>query len=213
MPKNEQEMFHVKQGLFSEHNLDVSRETIDRLTQYEVMLKKWQKTINLVGPSTLDNIWDRHFLDSAALLQYLPKTAKTIYDIGSGAGFPGMVLSIMDPKRDYTLIESDQRKCSFLRSVSRETSSTATICNKRIESSGLMPPDVFVARALGELGVLFELIEPVYDVKKTTCVFLKGSEWEKEVVHARKNYNFDISVHKNGDKGGVILCINNIKGV
>ena len=103
---------------------DVSRETIDKLLAYEALLRQWQKTINLVAPSTLDSIWSRHFADSAQLLAIAAPDAKRWIDLGSGAGFPGLVLAIMLAGRDgakVTLVESDTRKAAFLGEVARRT--------------------------------------------------------------------------------------------
>ena len=104
---------------------DVSRETMDRLEVYSKLLEKWNPAINLVSKTTLKNKWHRHFLDSAQLWQHLPNYAKTLVDIGSGAGFAGLVLAIIalekKPLLKFVLIESDSRKCAFMRNVSRET--------------------------------------------------------------------------------------------
>ena len=92
----------------------VSRETLDRLAAYEATLRKWQPKINLVGPSTLPDAWRRHFFDSAQLFPLLPESVRVLVDLGSGAGFPGLVLSIMGVPEVH-LVESDSRKCAFLR--------------------------------------------------------------------------------------------------
>ena len=101
----------------------VSRETLARLETYEAKLKQWQKTINLVAPSTLDEVWQRHFADSAQLWALAPPAAKHWLDVGSGAGFPGLVLAILGAEKKatrHTLVESDSRKAAFLREVARE---------------------------------------------------------------------------------------------
>jgi 16S rRNA (guanine527-N7)-methyltransferase len=127
---------------------------------YEALLRKWQKTINLVSSSTLEDLWTRHFLDSAQLLDFVPD-ARTWIDLGSGAGFPGLVVAILLKGRDATridLVESDSRKAAFLRTVSRETGTSAKIHTGRIESvlSTLPVPHVISARALAPLPKLLE---------------------------------------------------------
>jgi 16S rRNA G527 N7-methylase RsmG len=112
---------------------DVSRETISRLQAYHDLLVKWQKAINIVSPKTLDEVWSRHFADSAQLAERIPQNAK-VADLGSGGGFPGLVLAIMRPDLEIHLVESDLRKSEFLKNVSRETKSAARVHNDRVES-------------------------------------------------------------------------------
>lgn len=112
----------------------------EKIDAYERLLKKWQNTINLVGPSTLSEAKKRHFEDSLQLLKHIPVAAKTLYDLGSGAGFPGLVLAMAKPDLDVHLIESDARKCQFLKTVSRETETPVTVHNQRIESANLPLP-------------------------------------------------------------------------
>ena len=108
-------------------------EQTDRLRLYVDLLKKWQKTINLVGKNTLEDAWDRHILDSAQLSAHIPQHA-TLLDIGSGAGFPGLVLAILRPDISVTLVESDTRKCVFMQTVARETHcGNVTVLNDRVE--------------------------------------------------------------------------------
>ena len=120
----------------------VSRETLERLRIYEALLRKWQAKINLVGPATLDDAWRRHFLDSAQLFPLLPANAQVVVDLGSGAGFPGLVLAVMGVPTVH-LIESDLRKAAFLREVARETATPAIVrWTARVSASGLVPPAV-----------------------------------------------------------------------
>ena len=100
--------------------INVSRETIERLERYAALLIKWNKTVNLVGRSTIADLWRRHMLDSAQLFPYLPKSAGRLVDFGSGAGFPGLVLAIMGAP-DVHLVEANARKCAFLREAARVT--------------------------------------------------------------------------------------------
>jgi 16S rRNA (guanine527-N7)-methyltransferase len=175
---------------------DVSRETIDKLSTYEALLRQWQKTINLVAPSTLDTIWARHFADSAQLLALAPPDAKRWLDLGSGAGFPGFVLAVMladRPGAKVTLIESDTRKAAFLGEVARRTGAPVDIRPERIEKvatqSKLGPVDVITARALAPLPRLLELAAPAFS-DHTVGLFLKGREAETEVDAASERWTF-----------------------
>ena len=140
---------------------NVSRETLDKLEQYHALLLKWQGSINLVSPNTIPDAWERHFLDSLQLLEYIPEDCKTLFDFGSGAGFPGLVLACAHSDIDVHVIESDQRKCSFMRTVSRETKTPINIHNMRIESfNSDAVPGVITARALASLHDLCTYIVP-----------------------------------------------------
>jgi 16S rRNA (guanine527-N7)-methyltransferase len=187
----------------------VSRETLARLETYEKLLRQWQKAVNLVAPSTLDAVWHRHFADSAQLLGLAPAPLRSWIDLGSGAGFPGLVVAILladagvgDVSREtsggsaprITLIESDTRKCAFLREVVRQTGVVVDILSTRIESpatrSKLQPPDVVSARALAPLDRLLNLAAPLSSLR-TVGLFLKGREAAKEVEMAQKMWNFN----------------------
>jgi len=114
--------------------INVSRETLDRLEIYEERLRKWNRAINLVAKPTLDCIWTRHFLDSAQLLDHAPVNAKTWVDLGSGAGFPGLIVAILRPDISVTLIESDRRKSVFLSETARATETNVSIVCERAET-------------------------------------------------------------------------------
>jgi 16S rRNA (guanine527-N7)-methyltransferase len=177
---------------FTRHGIDVSRETIERLNIYERLLLKWQSAINLVGPATLDNVAERHFLDSAQIWKHIPDKNVRLADMGSGAGFPGLVLAVMGIA-DVHLIESDIRKATFLREVSRETGVKVTIHDKRVEDCRIENIDVITARALAPLKELLDM-----SVKLRTAthpfytVFLKGAQHEDEVQKARKKWQFTL---------------------
>jgi 16S rRNA (guanine527-N7)-methyltransferase len=192
----------------------VSRETIDKLLAYEALLRQWQKTINLVAPSTLDAVWSRHFADSAQLLALAPPDAKRWLDLGSGAGFPGLVLAIMLAGRDgakVTLIESDTRKAAFLGEVARRTGAPVDIRPERIEKAAtqakLGPVDVITARALAPLPRLLELVAPAFS-DRTTGLFLKGREAEAEIDAAKERWDFASELHPSlTDSSGRIVVI------
>lgn len=174
----------------------VSDEILEKLSRYHALLLKWQKAINLVSSSTLSDLWRRHFLDSAQLAPLLPGRAGTLVDLGSGAGFPGMVLAMMCPDVAVHLIESDTRKCAFLRAASRETSTPVSIHNVRIAqitgSDEIPVPDVVTARALAELKTLLDYAYP-WALKNPALemLFLKGAKAGQEICAAQKAYQFD----------------------
>ena len=193
----------------------VSRETFCQLEIYKTLLETWQKKINLVSASTLSHIWERHFEDSLQLLPHLPQTKSTLIDLGSGAGFPGLVLAICRKETlDVTLMESDLgKKCLFLENVSRETFLRVTILKSRIESLSGIKGDVITARALAPLYELLEYAFPL--MKKTsTCLFLKGKDAEKEIEMAKKKWEFCLEIFPSlTDSGGRILKISQLQRI
>lgn len=165
----------------------VSRETMERLKTYADLLVKWQTRINLVGPDTIPSLWQRHFLDSAQVFPILPQPVHRLVDMGCGAGFPGLVLAIMGVP-DVHLIESDVRKCAFLREVARVTQTPITIHNTRIEAVAPLGADVVTARALAPLEKLLGWAER-HLLPEGHCVFLKGRGVEDELTQACKEWN------------------------
>ncbi len=187
----------------------VSRETLDRLKTYDSLLKTWQRTINLVAPSTLEDVWHRHFADSAQLLAFgLPEPAKSEgekaqsprnwLDLGSGGGFPGLVLAILlaerDPLARMTLVESDSRKAAFLGEVARKTGVAVEIRTERSEKFATQAKsqirDVITARALAPLPKLLGLVLPYFS-PQTVAVFPKGRDAAAELAQAAEAYTFD----------------------
>ncbi len=171
----------------------VSRETANRLETYVSELLKWQKRINLIGPSTIDEIWTRHIFDSLHLLSFIKNRETSLLDMGSGAGLPGLVMAIAG-MGDVTLVESDQKKAAFLREAARLTNAPLIIQNCRVEE---LPPrryDIVTARALAPLGGLFDLSECFTDVK-TICLFPKGKNYSNELEDAKTRWDFDCIPH------------------
>ncbi|MBY0612862.1 MAG: 16S rRNA (guanine(527)-N(7))-methyltransferase RsmG [Beijerinckiaceae bacterium] len=179
----------------------VSRETSERLEIYATLLVKWQARINLIAETTATSIWRRHFADSLQLRRIVPDALRWI-DMGSGAGFPGLVVAIDladDPAAHVHLIESNGKKCAFLREVVRETGARATIVDSRIEQA--MPAfsarcvDVVTARALAPLTILLGYSEQVL---KTGArgLFLKGQDVEQELTDSTKCWNLDYQLHR-----------------
>lgn len=176
----------------------VSRETTDRLETYAGLLRRWQKTINLVAPRTLDDIWHRHFADSAQIYALIPRDADRLVDLGSGAGFPGMVLAIMAAGEPHsrlrvTLIESDTRKAAFLREVARTLGIAVDIIPARIESDQIRAIvdriDCVTSRALAPLPRLLELSSPFF-ASSTVGLFLKGRDVTSEIRDAERDWTF-----------------------
>ena len=185
-----------------------------RLRQYEALLGKWQKAINLVGPATLADSWNRHFVDSAQMAPLLPPEAKTLYDLGSGAGFPGLVLAILRPELEVTLIESDHKKAAFLSTVSHETKTPVKVLTTRIEQAAesLPAPDVVSARALASLGDLLTYIKPwALQRPGLLCLFPKGAQADAEIEAAQGFARFSAErIPSRTDPAAQILRLTNI---
>lgn len=195
---------------------DVSRGTLERLEIYARLLGQWQATINLVAPATLPDVWHRHFADSAQLLRWAPSNAKSWLDLGSGAGFPGLVVAILLAEKGVCrvmLCESDTRKAAFLSEVKRKTGVAVDIMPSRIEldstQASVGQADVISARALAPLPRLFTLAAPFFH-SQTTGLFLKGREAEKEIAEAAVSWRFDAGLQPSlTDAEGRILVIRN----
>lgn len=195
-------------------DIDVSRETLDTLKTYADLLKKWQKAKNLVANSTLDDMWRRHFLDSAQLAPLLKDQfgdrPLTLLDIGSGAGFPGLVLSAMGVATAH-MVESNGRKCTFMNQVSRETGANATIHTRRIEEMDVFPVDVVTSRACARVGQLLEWAAPFLS-DGTEMWLLKGEIADEELTEAEACWKMQINRFKSlSDDTGVILRLSSIK--
>ncbi len=187
----------------------VSRETLARLEAYAELLRRWSERINLVAASTLSDLWRRHFLDSAQLLPLIPEGTQSLVDLGSGAGFPGLVLAVMGV-RGIELVEADARKCAFLREAARVAGAPVEIRNARIDSLPPRPFDVVTARGLAPLDRLLPLAERFIG-PGTRCLFPKGREAGQEVAEASRSWNLDVASHPSRtDPRGVILCLRSV---
>lgn len=199
---------------------NVSRETICKLKSYEASLKEWQNKFNLVSNNSLNDAWNRHFIDSLQLIKYIPEQAKILYDFGSGAGFPGMVIAIALkeklPNLKVTLIESIKKKTLYLNTVQNLCGVDVSIINDRIEKLKLSKADVITSRAMCNLS---DLLKYSYGLtkKETVMIFPKGKTYNEELEMARKTWKFNCQIETNEvSKDGVILIITNlspIKGV
>ena len=188
----------------------VSRETLDRLRIYAALLEKWQARINLVGPATLPALWRRHMLDSAQLFPLLPPGTPRLIDLGSGAGFPGLVLAILGVPEVH-LVESDLRKGAFLREVARQTAAPVTVHSARIEALPDLKAPVVTARALAALPKLLDLAVPLLE-PNGQCLFLKGQNIEEELTSARKIWIFDVDRSPSRtDVSGIVLRVREVR--
>ncbi len=173
--------------------VDVSRETLDRLERYAGLLATWNPRINLVSKSTLGEAWTRHFSDSAQIFDALPDDAGTVADFGSGAGFPGLVVAILAaekrPGLKVVLVESDQRKAVFLRTVAQEVGVAVDVRAARIEEVSPLAADVVMARALAPLTMLLGFAER-HLAQGGTALFLKGASWRDEVAKSLAHWRF-----------------------
>lgn len=186
----------------------VSRETFFRLEKYVLLLSQENKKYNLVGPKEMERLWERHVLDSAQLFPFL-RGAESFLDVGSGAGFPGVVLSVLGVPG--VLVEASQKKARFLKTVSRETGAHFFVLNERVEALREGCFDVVVARAVAPIGVLLEWTRGVVSFK-TRFLFLKGKTFELEIENALKNFSFDVSVYPSlTSSEGRIVEIRNLK--
>lgn len=188
----------------------VSRETIERLSAYAALLVKWQARINLVSAKTLDDLWRRHMLDSAQLLPLLPEATTSLIDLGSGAGFPGLVLAILGIPEVH-LIESDQRKCVFLAEAARAAGAKPIIHNTRIETLSGISAGVVTARACAPLDQLLTYAQRFlwHDGK---ALFLKGAAVEEELAAACKNWQMEVERFPSAsDPTGCILRIGQVR--
>ena len=187
----------------------VSRETLARFEAYAGLLRQWSARINLVGATTLGDLWRRHFLDSAQLLPFVPQSAQSLLDLGSGAGFPGLVLAIMGVP-GVELVEADARKCAFLREAARIAAAPVTVRNARIEA---VPPhivDVVTARGCAPLDRLLPLAQRFIG-PDTVCLFPKGEQAVQEVAAAQPAWTMDVTSHDSrSDERGVILCLTRV---
>jgi 16S rRNA (guanine527-N7)-methyltransferase len=195
--------------------LSVSRETVGQLEHYQALVMKWSKGINLVSAATQDHIWSRHILDSAQLYLNIPEKCSVWLDLGSGAGFPGLVISTLAKEHRPTLrvylVESDRRKCVFLRTVIRELSLAAIVVNDRIETADVPKADVVSARALANLAGLLDYAH-LHIAENGICLFQKGENWKKEVAEAEKHWSFDRRIlNSKTQLGAVTLEIGGIR--
>lgn len=201
----------TREGLAAAIGLPVSRETKARLDIYVAELTRWQGRINLVGTATLQEVWLRHVADSGQLAGHAD--GETWLDLGSGAGLPGLIVAALRERAQVTLVESDQRKCAFLRHVAHAMGLDTKIISTRIEAA--LPtlasaPQVTTARALGSLSRLLAYAQP-FLATGAIGLFPKGRAWADELTAARESWTFDADViESRTDRDGRILRVRNL---
>lgn len=203
-------MFHVKQR--PDGDFVVSRETWGRLEVLEALVRRWSRTINLVSKGDLAALRERHIEDSLQLAAYIPPDAETAIDIGSGAGFPGLVLALATGVR-FQLVEADARKSAFLREAIRVTGANATVHPLRIESAALAAADVVTARGFADLDQLLEVAHP-HLTESGVCLFPKGRAFEDELTRASAKWQMRVERHPSRtDPSSTILRLSEIRPV
>ena len=194
-------------------DLDVSRETFDRLSVFATMLGQWNSQINLVSRQSLPGLWNRHIADSIQVFR-LGSQASRWVDIGTGGGFPGLVAAILSeqeaPGMRVTLVESNHRKCAFLGLAARTCGVSVEILPERIETTVAQGADVLSARAVGHLARLLSFAER-HLCPGGVALFPKGESWKREVEEARVSWNFDCeAVGSNTYPDSVILKVSGV---
>ena len=193
--------------------LNLSKTIVEKLDTYVDLLETEQRKLNLIGASTLPVVWTRHVLDSAQLFRSFLPSDRIILDLGSGAGFPALVLAAMDTegKYDFHLVESDGKKCAFLNKVIEECALNAHVHNERIEQMEKFGADVITARALAPLDKLIKYAFPFFK-PETRCLFMKGAKAQEELNAALKKYRFRVEkIRSVSSEEGTILLLSEVK--
>lgn len=196
--------------------LEISAAALEKLQLFQSLVEKWNPRINLVAKSTLPDLWARHIEDSALLCQYAPP-ARLWADFGAGGGFPGLVVAaiLQDQGADtrVILVESDQRKATFLREAARQMGLSADVRSERVESLAPLGADVVSARALAALDALCGMAAR-HLAPAGICLFPKGERFAEEVAVARRDWQFDLEAPENpGHKGSALLVLRNLHRV
>lgn len=194
--------------------LDVSRETFADLQAFEQLVRRWTPAINLVSKTTLPDLWARHILDSAQVFSLCPSSATSWADLGSGGGFPGIVVAILarelKPDLHVTLVESDLRKATFLRQAAQSLALPVAVRSNRIESLDPLNADVLSARALAPLSDLLAYADR-HLAAGGVAIFPKGARYAEELAAAQENWAFDADTQQShSDADAAILVIRNI---
>lgn len=194
---------------------NVSRETLARLKAYAGLLEEWNARHNLVSRASLSDVWRRHFWDSAQIAAFIPQAAKSLVDLGSGAGFPGLVLAEMLRERAprVVLYEATKKKCLFLAEITAQLKLEVDIRNERIEDAAPERFDVVAARACAPLWELLPYAHTFWD-RRTIGLFLKGQNVESELTQARKSWRITAQRHPSrSDPSGTILELREMQRV
>lgn len=197
-------------------DLNVSRETLAKLEAFSDLVLKWTPKINLISKQSIQDLWSRHIVDSAQLYDLAPPFKRWV-DLGSGGGFPGIVVSILGQddriEREFILVESDQRKCAFLRTAIRELNLQARVISDRIEDVPPLAADIVSARALADLSVLLGFAER-HLKPGGTALFPKGAKWSTEDEAARTEWSYHCdAITSKTNPDAAVLKIKDIKRV
>ena len=199
-------MFHVKQF---EKILENSKQDIEK---YIKILLDWQKHVNLISKNTIPEIYKRHVFDSAQLWKYIPDSSKTLIDVGSGGGFPGIILGILNKTAGFplkiTLIESDLKKAIFLKEVNRQLELNLNILSERVEKINNLKSDVITARAFTELNQIFIWCQKIVS-HETIWILPKGKGYQEEIKKCQ--FKYQLEQFPNEYSEGVILKITGVK--
>jgi len=178
-------------------SLNVSRETLKSFYEYETLLSKWNEKINLVSKNTLVDIWERHFLDSGQIIKHVEASGKRWVDVGSGAGFPGLVVALLLRDRkidcDLVLVEKNPKKGFFLNEVIRKLNLSVEVVNDNIDTLEPLNADILTARAFSELNNLIEIAFR-HRKKEGICLFLKGENYRIELDKTLNYWFFDYDI-------------------
>ncbi len=203
---------------------DVSRETLAKLCEYELKIISSNQKFNIIGKSTIPNIWQRHFADSAKILSFITQIAKknenrklTICDVGSGGGFPGLIILILNQEKkinlNMTLVESNKKKCLFLTDLLKCFKINAEIINDRAENLS-DKFDIIIARAVAPLNKFLTFCKNI-SKNKTIYILPKGSNFQSELLQLKKQWYYDVNIVKNNKEidrsGGVTIVLSNLK--
>ncbi len=199
--------------LLNIHN--VSRETISNLKVFQNQVLEYNNKFNLISKTSAIDIWNRHIVDSLQIINLLKEEDRFLYDFGSGAGFPGIVLAIACknayPNIKIKLIESIGKKASFLDYINKKMDLNVDVIQERIENVTLPKADVITSRALGRLDKLLNYALP-FCSDKTRLIFLKGEKWNKEVEEAQRRWFFKYqAIESITSKEGRILCVESLR--
>ncbi len=193
-------------------DFDVSRETSERLDTILLTLDAWRQRSNLIGPREWPHIWTRHVADCFQILDHVPEQTRVV-DLGSGAGFPGLIIAAARPDAHVTLMESVGKKCAFLRAAIEAAGLNASVYQGRIEAAPASDADIVTARAFAPLPRLLDYAAPWME-NGAKGVFLKGERWKEELTDARQTWNFACEAIPSRTGGsGVILIIRELKRV
>ena len=194
----------------------VSRETIERLEVFSELVCRWTGKINLISPASVPDLWQRHIVDSAQIYELAPSFSHWV-DLGSGGGFPGIVAAILsiedNQDGNFTLVESDQRKATFLRTAIRDLELNASVAANRISEIDPLEADILSARALAPLDRLFDFAD-LHLKCNGTALFPKGKDWTAEVTKAQIQWSFNLQTHKSKtNPDAAVLKIKDIRRV